>query len=145
MDEKYIPTPEAARKFGLTREYAAKLAKESHLAGNPFPVKRGRSWQAPLEEWAKILHPSDKKIRKPRKLHCKPSKNENNMQIEMYTSAEAARVFGISTSWSSRLARRAAKKGYQWPRWENGQWLAPLDRWEKIFSDPSLRAWIRKK
>jgi hypothetical protein len=143
---KYISTPVAARIFNLERTYAAKLAREAHDSGNPFPVRRGKSWEAPEEEWAKIFRPADKKIRKPRPVAVHKSSQEEEIEPDRGIScAKAAIKYGISPSWATRLARRAKKKGYKWPQKAGRHWVAPFERWMEIFEDEELRAWKKTK
>jgi len=140
---KYISTPVAAKKFNLERTYAAKLAREAHEKGNPFPIQRGKSWEAPEEEWAKIFHPLEKKIRKPRP--ARPVYQEKNDPDPGISCAKAAKIHGISPSWATRLARRANQKGYVWPRKAGRHWVAPYEEWAKIFEDDKLRSWKKTK
>lgn len=143
-DREYITAPEAAKRFGLNRQYATRLAREWKEAGNPFPVKRGRSWEAPEEEWSKIFHPPNKKLRKSRKEWVEPT-NRYPLNDPGISCSRAARKFGLSSSWAVRLSQRARKKGYRWPQKQGHQWIAPVDEWERIFNDPGLRRWKRKK
>lgn len=142
-DERYIPTPEAAKKEGIGRRQAARLARESFRAGNPFPVKRGRAYEAPLSEWKKIFRPQGKVLRKPRNQYKFASENQDPDQG--YSCSRAARIEGVSTSWAIRLAQRAVKRGYDWPKWESGQWIAPLPEWKRIFNDPKLVKWKKTR
>lgn len=144
MNREYITSLEAARRFGLDRYYVTRLARESRKAGNSYPVKRGRSWEATEEEWAKILNPRDKKVRKTRKRQIGLT-DKNFAGDPGVSCTRAAEKLGVSSSWARKLAQRAKKKGFQWPEKQNSQWIAPLDEWRRIFEDPSLRQWRRKK
>ena len=139
-EEKYITTPKAAKLFGLERQYAARLAKEAIKRGDPFPVKRGRAYEAPPSEWDKILNPTDKVKRKARKNRIKNTVigSQQDKSNEMSCS-KAARKYGISPSWAARLSKRAQKRGDEWPIWEGGQLIAPYPEWVKLFQDQSLR------
>lgn len=145
VQDRYISTPEAAKLFGLDRRYCAKLAKEAKRSSSHFPVRRGKSWEAPLSEWSKILKPKNKTLRKKRKERTLEVKESNLQQYEAVSCARAAAHFGISRSWAAKLANRAVKKGYTRPRKEGNQWIALLDEWEVVFQDPDLRAWKKEK
>ncbi|PTM52188.1 hypothetical protein [Desmospora activa] len=144
MDSYYITTPEAAKLFGLNHSYAAKLARESHKAGNPYPIKRGLPWEATVEQWEKIFNPPKKQRRKSRR-KVKSSELKGSRPIEGISCAKAAKRLGMSYSWAYRLSQRAVQRRYPWPKRAGKQWIAPLEEWEKIFRDPFLREWERKR
>ena len=139
MDE-YITAAEAARRLGLNTEYAAHLARKSWNKGNPWPIKRGRYWYAPLGEWEKILSPKDKVQRKRRK---KISLKRSNEKDNLITCAEAARIFGLSRSWAAELANRSRKANNEWPKKMGRFWMASLENWKAIFDSEHLKSWSR--
>lgn len=53
-----ITAAEAAQLFGITRGWAAELARRSQKAGNPWPKKMGRFWMATPDDW-KVIFKSD--------------------------------------------------------------------------------------
>lgn len=140
--EEYITAAEAARRLGLNRDYAAQLAKKSHKSGNPWPIKRGRYWYAPMSEWKKILSPEGKVQRKKRK---KVQVKDSGERSNLVTAAEAARFFGISRGWAARLARRSHEVGNPWPQKMGRLWMATLDDWKMIFESDFLKSWSRKQ
>jgi len=144
MMEEYITAAEAARRLGLNTEYASQLARRSKKKGNPWPVKRGRYWYAPLSEWQKILTPEDKKQRKKRK---KISLKKSGEGSDLITCAEAARVFGFSRSWATELAKRSRESGREWPKKMGRLWMASLEDWKAVFESEQLKSWsrVRKK
>lgn len=137
--EKYITTTEAAKIFDLHPEYAARLAKEAYRRGDPYPVKRGRPYEAPLEAWEKILTPPGKVARKPRKRVATEKGSTQEDPDKGISCSKAARKYGISPSWAARLSKRAQDKCYDWPKWDKGQLIAPYLEWVRIFEDPELR------
>src|SRR5690606_41441101 len=106
MMEEYITAAEAARRLGLNTEYASQLARRSKKKGNPWPVKRGRYWYAPLSEWQKILTPEDKKQRKKRK---KISLKKSGKGSDSITCAEARRYLGFSRSGPTKWPKKVGK------------------------------------
>jgi hypothetical protein len=129
---KYITAAEAAKLYGLNRHYAARLAKKA--ASNQeakWPVKKGRTWIAPVAEWEKILNPKGVHIRKKRKKEILVK--EKKSKETLISASEAGRKLGVSKSWASVLAKRSQKKGYKWPQKVGNMWLAPLNEWENIF------------
>lgn len=141
MDE-YITAAEAARRLGLNTEYASQLARRSNKKGNPWPIKRGRYWYAPLSEWQKILAPEDKKQRKKRK---KISAKQTGERSDLVTCAEAARAFGFSRSWATELAKRSRESGREWPKKMGRLWMATLEDWKAIFDSEQLKSWSRSR
>lgn len=140
---EYITAAEAARRLGLSGDYAAELAKKSHQKGNSWPIKRGRYWYAPMSEWEKILSPEGKVKRKKRK-KVRVKDSDVKMKDDLVTAAEAARFFGVSRGWAARLARRSSKAGNPWPKRMGRFWMASLDDWKMIFESDFLKSWTRK-
>jgi hypothetical protein len=55
VTDNLVTAAEAARFFGISRGWAATLARRSRQAGNPWPQKMGRFWMAPFDEWKWIF------------------------------------------------------------------------------------------
>lgn len=150
MDEgKLWTAPQVAKYFGFNRVYVSRLAKEAYKRGEKWPIKESHPYEAPLSAWHKILNQPDKAKRKPRKKSVERNEDSSIKEgvIKGIPAAQAARKFGYSSSWASKLSRRSRKKGNQWPIWNENRrtWIAPEEEWEKIFEDPKLKAWQRKK
>lgn len=140
---EYITTAQAAKIYGINRHYAARLAKRSHELGNEWPIKSGRTWLAPVNEWEKILNPKGIYIRKKRQ---KVLNNEGRSMSPLVSASEAARCFGYCKSWVSTLARKSVENGYEWPKKVGNMWMAPVEKWEEIlFSTKLKQTTYRKK
>lgn len=142
MDE-YITASEAAELFGFSRFYGAKLSRIARKKNKPYPVKIGRAWMAPVEEWEKIFNDPEISPRKERK-RVKTLK-DHTFDEKLITASEAGKIFGYSANWSIKLAKRSHLAGFAWPKKMGRYWLAPLEEWEKIFSSDQLKAWSKKK
>jgi hypothetical protein len=53
---KLITAAEAARMFGVSRNWAAELARRSKKIGREWPKKMGRLWMAAPEEWQAVFN-----------------------------------------------------------------------------------------
>lgn len=144
--EKYITTKEAAKIFGLNPAYAARLAKKSADAGNKWPIKRGRPWEAPVSAWKEILNPPRRRKKRRSGRGRPPGSTAEPNQPELISCSKAARIIGISGPWALELSKRARKHKLTWPKWseKEGMWLASLEDWKKVFEDERLRAWRKK-
>lgn len=141
--EEYISTIEVAKLFDFHPAYVAKLARKARSEGNIYPIKRGRIWEAPLQEWKRILCPSDKVLRKKRpeiESDFKSSPPDQGISCK-----KAAGKYGLSQSWAAELATRARKRGYEWPKKIRGQCIAPYEEWVKIFELDNLKTHSRRK
>jgi hypothetical protein len=55
------------------------------------------------------------------------------------TASQAARLFGFSRFYGSKLSKLAQKKGRPFPKKIGRSWMAPISEWEKIFNDPDIQ------
>lgn len=131
---EYITAAEAARRFGINPDYAARLAKRSYSMGNTWPIKEKGTWIAPLSAWDEIFHPKHMKIRKKRTI----VENVENIEKiktkpeQLLTAKDFSEIVNYSHSWITQLAHRAMKEGYGWPKKTGSMLIAPKKEWEII-------------
>ncbi|GGE28145.1 hypothetical protein GCM10011571_32800 [Marinithermofilum abyssi] len=53
--ERLATCSEAAQFYGISQTWASQLARRANLAGFSWPIKSGRIWFAPMEEWKVIF------------------------------------------------------------------------------------------
>lgn len=51
LEEATINAPEAAKRHGFSRRYAAKIARKAFEEGEKWPKKVGNTWMAPPHIW----------------------------------------------------------------------------------------------
>jgi hypothetical protein len=149
MREKYITATEAARKYGLTNSYVAKLAKRAKQQGEPL-LKKEKAWLAPSEVWDKIINNPSMIPRKKRKNDPTEKAISKTLDIkeqeELLSAAKAAKKYGISSNWAAKLARRSKEiGGFEWPQKVGTVWMAPYGEWVKIFKSKKLKKWTKKR
>lgn len=143
-DQRLYSSPEAAEIFGLDRSYVSRRAKKAFKEKRAWPLLRGKTYEATLAGWDQILNNKETVQRKQRK---RVVEFGNDKAVEDTISARrAAKVHKISPSWCRELGRRAKKRNYKWPVWDEKRkiWVAPTEQWKKIIENPKLRKWIRK-
>ena len=142
MKEKYITAAEAARKYGLSNSYVAKLAKRAKQQGEPLPKKDG-AWLAPVDVWDRLINSPEIIPRKKRKkLHISES---SDIDEELISAAKAAKKYGISSNWAAKLARRSKEQGFKYPQKVGTVWMAPYHEWVKVFKSKKLKKWTKKR
>ncbi|SDY83082.1 hypothetical protein [Thermoactinomyces sp. DSM 45892] len=149
---RYINGKEAARRAGLDVSYVASLARKSAAEGNPWPIKRRvgsrAPWEAPPEEWEKILQPITKRKKKLKPRNTLGAREQGSIEDPdaqvCYSARQAAKILNVAGSWLSVLGERCIKLGREWPQKEIQARIAPLEEWRKILKDEDLRAWTRR-
>jgi transposase len=144
MKEKYITATEAAKQYGLSNSYVAKLAKRAKQQGEPL-LKKEKAWLAPSEVWDRIINnPGMIPRKKRKKLDISKTLNIKE-QEELLSAAKAAKKYGISSNWAAKLARRSKEQGFEYPQKVGTVWMAPYSEWEKVFKSKKLKKWTKKR
>lgn len=148
---KLYTAPEAAEYFGLNRQYVTRRAREAFREGKPWPIRRGKPYEATLAGWDQILNESKRVKRKKRKrsVERKELANEGKQPPSppLISASAASKKVGYSARWLNELGKRARENFYSpWPQWDENRriWVAPLKQWQKIGEDPRLRSWMKK-
>lgn len=152
-DHDLITSKEFASQVGMSSSYICRLARDAKKKGHPWPIKRSdkktQPWEAPKDEWVKILNLFGKGKGKVVETESSP---ENNyfQEKELYSVSDAVaeikRRLGrdISVRWLAKLGSRNQQLGGRWPEKVGRAKVAPISEWISIMNDKRLRAWTRK-